>query len=304
MGMETNERHQNYRYETEHFTLRQVREEDAPALLRCYSDPGAVALMNDDNCVGGFLFTGLNQMREAIHYWNHDIFEYARPAVIDKSTGEPIGTLEVFGAEKGGSGVLRVDLRGDYETPETLRELYRLAADRLIVDFPMGAMVTKAVPEAAARRQVLEELGFFGPEDFRGYGGYYRMPAQAFRRELGVAACGLACCLCSENAVCSGCRSGGCPGHGECVNYNCAKKQRVKSCWECPEFPCGKGMFGSARILAFAKFAKEYGPERLLDCLERNHRQGVVYHWPGGLTGDYDLPTERKIFDLLEKGRE
>lgn len=29
----------NYRYETEHFILRQVRSEDAPALMACYSDP-------------------------------------------------------------------------------------------------------------------------------------------------------------------------------------------------------------------------------------------------------------------------
>ena len=28
------------------------------------------------------------------------------------------------------------------------------------------------------------------------------------KRELGIARCGLACCLCSENAACSGCDSG------------------------------------------------------------------------------------------------
>lgn len=293
----------DYRYETEHFRLRQVREEDAPALLKCYSDPAAVALMNDDNCVGGFLFHIVEEMRKAIYYWNHDVFEYARPAVIDKGTGEPIGTLEVFGGE---TGVLRVDLRTDYETPEVLEELYTLAMEKFPVDFPMGAMVTKAPPQAAARRAVLEKLGFAGPEPFREYEGYYRLTVGKtgkMRRELGIAACGLACCLCSENQACPGCQAEGCLGHEECFNFNCAREKKVDGCWACSDFPCGKGMHGSLRIQAFAKFAKEHGTQHLLNCLERNEKAGVVYHRPGGFTGDYDLPTEQEVFRLLEDGR-
>ena len=162
----------DYRYETDNFILRQVRNEDAPDLLRCYSDPEAVALMNDDNCVGGFLFETLEQMENAIRFWNNDPFEYARPAVIDRRTGRAVGTLEVFGGE---TGVLRVDLRADYERPEVLRELFALAAERFPKDFPMGAMVTKAVPGAAVRREVLAELGFSGPEKFREYEDYFRL---------------------------------------------------------------------------------------------------------------------------------
>lgn len=296
--------HKDYRYETEHFLLRQVQEEDAPALLKCYSNPDAVALMNDDNCTGGFLFHTVEEMREAIYYWNHDVFEYARPAVIDKATAEPIGTLEIFGAENGGAGVLRVDLRSDYERADVLAELYRLAVDRFFADFPMGAMVTKAPPAAVVRRKVLEELGFFGPEEFREYDSYYRMPAQKYRRELGIAYCGLACCLCSESAECPGCQNGGCPGHESCLNYNCARDRDVSGCWECSDFPCGRGIHKtSPRTLSFAKFAKKHGTEHLLDCLERNHREGVIYHCPGGLTGDYDRLTKQEIFRLLENGR-
>ena len=170
--MGTSEKQQIYRYETEHFLLRQVKREDAPELLLCYSDPAAVALMNDDNCVGGFLFQTLEEMEQAIHFWNNDTFEYARPAVIDKATGEAVGTLEIFGGE---TGVLRVDLRTDYETPPVLRELYALAKESFMKDFPMGSMVTKAPKAAAGRRQVLLDLGFAGPEDFRGYHDYYRL---------------------------------------------------------------------------------------------------------------------------------
>lgn len=293
--------HKDYRYETEHFLLRQVREEDAPSLFACYNDPAAVALMNDDNCSGGFLFTSLKQMQEAIYYWNHDVFEYARPAVIDKSTGEPIGTLEIFGGE---TGVLRVDLQAAYETPEVLRELYTLAMERFPADFPMGALVTKAVPQAAARREVLEGLGFSGPEKFRDYKDYYRMPVFNMRRELGLAYCGLACSLCSENGECKGCQNLEQPCFEGCENFSCVRERGLAGCWECPDFPCGKGMHGSnPRARAFVKFAQERGVETLLDCLERNARAGVVYHRPGGLTGDYDLETEQEIFSLLEKGR-
>ena len=38
------------------------------------------------------------------------------------------------------------------------------------------------------------------------------------KRELGIARCGLACCLCSENAHCRGCDSGDCPGFSWCEN--------------------------------------------------------------------------------------
>ncbi len=144
----------DYSYESENFLLRQVKKEDAPQLLRCYSDTAAVALMNDDNCRRGFLCNTLEDMESYIDIWQGE--NYARPAVIDKRTGEAVGTLEIFGGE---TGVLRVDLRTDYERPEVLRELYALAVERFPKDFPMGAVVTKAVPEASARRAGLLGAG-------------------------------------------------------------------------------------------------------------------------------------------------
>lgn len=37
----------------------------------------------------------------------------------------------------------------------------------------------------------------------------------------------------------------------------------------------------------FTLFAKKYGEEILLDCLERNEKKGIVYHREG-INGDYD----------------
>ncbi len=41
------------------------------------------------------------------------------------------------------------------------------------------------------------------------------------------------------------------------------------------------------QMYGFTQFVKRYGEAELLDCLERNERNGVVYHWQG-ITGDYD----------------
>ena len=50
------------------------------------------------------------------------------------------------------------------------------------------------------------------------------------KRELGIARCGLACCLCSENAHCGGCDSGGCPGTAWCENRKCSLEKGLAHC--------------------------------------------------------------------------
>ena len=56
-----------------------------------------------------------------------------------------------------------------------------------------------------------------------------------------------------------------------------------------------KGLYANKiKARAFAEFARRYGLEELLDCLERNEQAGIVYH-RNGIMGDYDE------FDDLEK---
>lgn len=38
---------------------------------------------------------------------------------------------------------------------------------------------------------------------------------------------------------------------------------------------------------AFTEFARRYGENYLLDCLERNEKNGIIYHREG-INGDYD----------------
>ena len=106
------------------------------------------------------------------------------------------------------------------------------------------------------------------------------------RRELGIARCGLACCLCSENKQCSGCDSGACPDSEWCENRKCSREKQYDHCFLC-EKNCRKGLLAKIKPYGFTLFAKRYGVEALLDCLEKNERNGVVYHREG-ITGEYD----------------
>ena len=106
------------------------------------------------------------------------------------------------------------------------------------------------------------------------------------KRSLGIARYGLACCLCSEYDACSGCDSGYCPDTGRCINRQCSLEKGVPHCFECGE-DCRRGMLGSIKPYGFTLFAKRYGLNALLDCLERNEKAGVLYHREG-YTGDYD----------------
>ena len=100
------------------------------------------------------------------------------------------------------------------------------------------------------------------------------------KRELGIARCGLACCLCSENATCTGCDSGKCPDKDWCENRKCSISKSIEHCYECNE-KCRKGLLSKMKPYAFTEFARRYGENHLLDCLERNEKNGIIYHREG-----------------------
>jgi hypothetical protein len=61
-------------------------------------------------------------------------------------------------------------------------------------------------------------------------------------------------------------------------------------------------MLDNKRIRAFSMFVKNYGEQKLLECLEANEKAGVSYHIRGGLTGDYDtFETEAEIIQFIQK---
>ncbi len=114
------------------------------------------------------------------------------------------------------------------------------------------------------------------------------------KRELGIARCGLACCLCSENTVCKGCKKDGfaelpwCKDAEWCQNRKCAIAKDIAGCFECKPIECHKGLYADKiKAKGFAEYARRYGLDELLDCLERNEKAGIVYHREG-ILGDYD----------------
>ena len=122
------------------------------------------------------------------------------------------------------------------------------------------------------------------------------------KRELGIARCGLACCLCSENEHCRGCNSGDCPDKEWCENRSCSLETGVDHCFLCGT-DCKKGLLSKIKPYGFTVFAKRYGVGALLDCLERNEKNGVAYHRQG-IVGDYDhFEDVEALIEFIRTGK-
>lgn len=123
------------------------------------------------------------------------------------------------------------------------------------------------------------------------------------KRELGIARCGLACCLCSENDKCGGCSSDSCHDKAWCENRKCSLEREISHCYSCDE-DCRKGLLSKVKPYGFTLFAKKYGENYLLDCLEANEKNGVLYH-RNGIIGDYDnFDNADKLMDFIKSGIE
>lgn len=122
------------------------------------------------------------------------------------------------------------------------------------------------------------------------------------KRELGIARCGLACCLCSENTICNGCDSGDCPDNDWCKNRKCSIEKGITHCYACEE-NCKKGILSKMKPYGFTMFMKRYGEDRLLACLEENEKRGVVYHREG-ISGDYDdFDDVEQLIQFIKTGK-
>ena len=119
-------------------------------------------------------------------------------------------------------------------------------------------------------------------------------------REKGIARCGLACCLSPRE--CPGCQADGCAGAAWCENRRCSMEKGLEGCYGCEE-NCGKGLLQKIKSRAFRLFVQRYGIGELMDCLERNEKNGVVYHREG-ITGDYDdFEDEEQLIRFLREGK-
>ncbi|MGN1347064.1 MAG: GNAT family N-acetyltransferase, partial [Eubacteriales bacterium] len=163
-----------------------IEESDAADLRKVYSDPKAVPFFNSDNCGGDdFHYTTESRMRQAIAYW---LWEYRRRGfvrwtILDKQSGEAVGTVELFNRKADdyftNCGLLRLDLRSDYETEEAIADLLSVIVPPAFDLFRCAMVATKAVPEARERIRALTKLHFVPTDekvvghDGTEYGHYY-----------------------------------------------------------------------------------------------------------------------------------
>lgn len=166
-------------FENRTYLLRLVMEDDYKDLLKVYSDEKAVPFFNSDNCGGDdFYYTTESRMKEVIKYW---LWEYnrrgfARWSVIDKNTNEAIGTIELFHRDSDdyftNCGLLRLDLRSDYQTATEIENILSLIIQPTFELFDCDKIATKAIPEAKERRKALSNMGFvFSKEKLIGHDG-------------------------------------------------------------------------------------------------------------------------------------
>ena len=166
-------------FENEKYFLRLVIEDDYKDLLKVYSDKKSVPFFNSDNCGGDdFYYTTENRMKEAIKYW---LWEYSRQgfvrwSVIDKNISEAIGTIELFHRDSNdyftNCGLLRLDLRSDYENATDIENILSLIIEPTFELFDCDKIATKAIPEAKERIKALEDTGFvFSQENLIGHDG-------------------------------------------------------------------------------------------------------------------------------------
>lgn len=166
-------------FSSEHFLLRQTCMDDCADLLKVYSDPAAVPIFNSDNCTGDFYMTKPEDMANCIRFWldEYAMRYYVRWSILDRASNCAVGTIELFNRD--GTGLLRLDLRSDYETGDAITEILSLLLPRAYRLFSCDSITTKIPPCAQARLAALEAMGFrpspvplYG-HDGRAYGDYY-----------------------------------------------------------------------------------------------------------------------------------
>jgi len=149
------------------YHLRLVASNDCDDLLQVYSDSQAVPLFNSDNCGGDdFHYTTKERTQAAIDYW---LAEYAqqgfvRWTIIDQRIDTAIGSIELFHRDAAdyfdNCGVLRLDLRSDYEQATEIEQLLSPLVTASFDLFNCDKLATKIIKTATARTLAFTDLGF------------------------------------------------------------------------------------------------------------------------------------------------
>lgn len=154
-------------YKKTRVSFKQTHEEDAEDLLLCYSDLKAVPLFNSDNCNGdNFYYDTIEKMKKTISFWNYSYIHryFVRWTLTSNETEEKIGTIEMFHRQADDVfnhfGVLRIDLRSDYEAQPVINEILDIVEENFFELFHVDAILTKSIPLASERISSLLQKGY------------------------------------------------------------------------------------------------------------------------------------------------
>ena len=175
-------------FENETFKLRLTKNEDCDDLLQVYSDKNALPFFNSDNCDGdNFYYATKERMTEALDFWklSYENRWFARLSIIDKSTSSVIGTIELClrasEDEFNNMGILRVDVRSDYEKENMLHSIISLIVPHISEMLGCNGILTKVPIYAVERMKAIQRAGFTKSEHFLigktgyAYDGYWTM---------------------------------------------------------------------------------------------------------------------------------
>lgn len=166
-------------FESARFQLRLVSLEDSWDLLECYSDTKAIEIFNNDNCGTDFNFNNIKEVHDLISLWLKEYKEkkYIRFSIFDFLTHKVIGTTEIFRKdfENKKIGVLRLDVKSEFEKNQYLNELFQLVDKSFKDIFNYNSLITKSVPHAKERIKTLTSQNFEELEknDIMPYEHYY-----------------------------------------------------------------------------------------------------------------------------------
>lgn len=153
--------------ESDKFVLRLFQEEDCDDLLKVYSDKNALPFFNSDNCDGdNFYYATKERMAEALAFWKSSYQNgwFARLSIIDKASSTVIGTVElclrVSEDVYHNMGILRIDVRSDYEKEDALYDITTLITPHLPEMLNCDGIITKVPIYAVERAKAMQRAGY------------------------------------------------------------------------------------------------------------------------------------------------
>lgn len=153
--------------ESDKFLLRLFQEEDCDDLLKVYSDKNALPFFNSDNCDGdNFYYATKERMAEALAFWKSSYQNgwFARLSIIDKASSTVIGTVElclrVSEDVYHNMGILRIDVRSDYEKEDALYDITALITPHLPEMLNCDGIITKVPIYAVERTKAMQKAGY------------------------------------------------------------------------------------------------------------------------------------------------